>query len=146
MNASLSYERDYNDWLLEQARLLREGRMSEVDGATIAEEIEDMVTESEAALTSYIRLVLAHLCKLKYVKNREPSRHWRREVGEFRDRIEDRILNRFTNLQKLERIHARAWRGARHQLQNHLDEADWKSLPTDPLYTLAQVRDRNFFP
>lgn len=146
MNAVLSYERDYNDWLLEQARLLREGRMSEVNGTTIAEEIEDMVTESEAALTSYIRLVLVHLCKLAYMNNRQPVRHWQREVSVFRNQIEDRILNRFTNLRKLETLHAQAWRGARRELKYVLDESDWRALPKSPPFTLDQVRDHAYFP
>lgn len=146
MNAVLSYERDYNDWLLEQARLLREGRMSEVDGATIAGEIEDMVTESEAALTSYMRPVLVHLCKLAYMKNRQPVRHWRREIRLFRNQIEDRILNRYTNPSKLESLHARAWRGARRELEDVLDDADWRALPKTSPFTLDQVRDHTYFP
>ena len=36
------YDRDYAEWAAETAKLLREGRLQEVDLDHVAEEIEDM--------------------------------------------------------------------------------------------------------
>ena len=54
------HERDFYAWSLEQAALLREGRVAEADVAAIAEEIESMGKTEKRELTSRLTVLLLH--------------------------------------------------------------------------------------
>src|ERR671936_1450259 len=57
------YERDFYSWLMEQARLLREGRWDELDRDNLAEEIESLGREQFNKLESALRVLLMHMLK-----------------------------------------------------------------------------------
>ena len=57
------YERDVYAWSLEQARLLREGRLNEVDAENVAEEILDVGRNEYDKLESALRVLLMHMLK-----------------------------------------------------------------------------------
>ena len=50
------YQTDYQRWLFDNAALLRTGRLSEIDAANIAEELEDMRRSEARALASHLEL------------------------------------------------------------------------------------------
>ena len=56
-----AYERDFYSWLMEQARLIREGRWSAIDRDNLAEEIESLGREQFNKLESALRVLLLHL-------------------------------------------------------------------------------------
>ena len=140
------HESQYYDWLMLQARLLREGRIKEADLAHIAQELEDMGNELEAALVSFFRQTLVHLCKLRYFRDEQPRTHWTIEIANFRSEMDERSVNRFSNPQKIEEIFGRAWQGARQNLKAMMAPADFKRIPVACPFTLDQVRDHEFFP
>jgi len=81
------YDRDFYAWLVHNARLLKEGRISAVDAEHIAEELEDMGKSQKRALASYLRVLLIHLLKWRYQPElRGPS--WRVSIRNARDHIE----------------------------------------------------------
>ncbi|MGH6798004.1 MAG: DUF29 domain-containing protein, partial [Roseiarcus sp.] len=57
------HDNDFYAWSLEQAALLREGRVGEADLATIAEEIESMGKTEKRELVSRLTVLLLHLLK-----------------------------------------------------------------------------------
>lgn len=57
------YERDLYAWSLEQARLLRDGRLDEVDAENVAEEILDVGSNEYDKLESALRVLLLHMLK-----------------------------------------------------------------------------------
>jgi hypothetical protein len=61
-----TYNQDFYTWTSEQARYLREGRLSELDIENLAEELEDMGQGRERALKSQLVRLLAHLLKWHY--------------------------------------------------------------------------------
>jgi hypothetical protein len=65
-----TYDADVVAWANEQAALLREGRLAEIDVLNIAEEIEDVAKSERRELGSEIVLLVAHLLKWKF----QPSR------------------------------------------------------------------------
>src|SRR5215207_10115079 len=67
------YDRDLYTWAVEQAALLRSGRVEEVDALNIAEEIDDVGNEQYDKLESALRLILLHLLKWDH----QPERRWR---------------------------------------------------------------------
>ena len=50
MNAAELYDRDFAEWAVRNAELLRAGRVADADLAHIAEEIEAMATPQHRAL------------------------------------------------------------------------------------------------
>ena len=82
------HDNDFYAWSLEQAALLRAGRVGEADLATIAEEIESMGKTEKRELVSRLTVLLLHLLKLE----RQPagrSNPWRLSIANARDEIAD---------------------------------------------------------
>ena len=60
------YDRDFLEWTVRNAELLRAGRFQEADIEHIAEEIEDMGKSQRRALESRLEVLLAHLLKWQF--------------------------------------------------------------------------------
>ena len=91
-----TYREDYHAWALQNALLLREGRLSEIDIENIAEELEDMGASKERELESHLGVLLAHLLKWVF----QPARRgnsWQATIREQRRRI-DRLLKKNPSL------------------------------------------------
>ncbi len=73
------YDRDIVAWAQEQARLLRAGRLAELDIEHIAEEIEDVGKSEQRELASRMVVLLAHLLKWQHQPERRGN-SWRRTV------------------------------------------------------------------
>jgi hypothetical protein len=90
------YDQDYAEWAEETAKLLREGRLQEVDMDHVAEEIEDMGKSQRHQLRSRVTQILEHLLKLKLTSGAVRENHergWlgsiRRQQGEIRQLLQE---------------------------------------------------------
>ncbi|MGY2050576.1 DUF29 domain-containing protein [Methylobacterium sp. JK268] len=80
-----AYERDLHAWALEQARLLRAGRLDAVDAEHIAEELESLGRSERAKLHSILRVLVMHMLKWdQQPEHRTPS--WIFSIREQRRR------------------------------------------------------------
>jgi hypothetical protein len=84
------YEHDVVAWSREQARLLRAGRLSELDTEHIAEEIEDVGKSEQRELASRMAVLLAHLIKWRFQPER-PSKSWQVTIRTQRNSLERRL-------------------------------------------------------
>jgi hypothetical protein len=84
------YETDLNAWSLEQARLLREGRLDEVDAENVAEEILDVGRTEYDKLESALRVLLMHMLKWDHQPERR-TRSWENIIREQRYRAERQL-------------------------------------------------------
>jgi hypothetical protein len=139
----IAYETDVAAWAMEQAWLLREGRLSAIDALHIAEEIEDVGKSAQRELGSRMAVLLGHLLKWKYQPERR-SKSWHATVRA-------------------------QWTAIRHLLQkspslkHYFDDADWLAVlwqdgvalaqadtelnfPQDWVWQLDQVLDPGFLP
>ena len=73
------YQTDYQRWLFDNAALLRTGRLSEIDAANIAEELEDMGRSEARALGSHLKVLLLHLLKWQF-QSAQQSSGWRGSI------------------------------------------------------------------
>ena len=80
------YDRDYYLWLQHTARLISEGKFSDVDTANLIEEIEDMGRSEKRAIESNLRILLLHLLKYKY-QSSKITNSWKSTIREHRKRI-----------------------------------------------------------
>lgn len=89
-------QEDFYGWALQNAELLRQGRLGEIDSERIAEELEDMGASKERELENRLGVLLAHLLKWVYQPERRGN-SWRLTVEEQRRRLE-RLLRKNPSL------------------------------------------------
>ncbi len=64
--ASEIYQRDFHAWAMRNAELIRQGRLADIDGEHVAEELESMGKSQQRALGSRLTVLLAHLLKWRH--------------------------------------------------------------------------------
>lgn len=84
--AGTRYEDDLYTWVQEQVALLRAGRLSEVDAANVAEELDDVGKEQLFRLESSIAVLTMHLLKWDH-QSKKRSRSWELTINEQRRRV-----------------------------------------------------------
>ena len=77
------YEHDFYSRLMEQARLVREGRWDTVDRVNLADEIESLGREQFNKLESALRVLLTHLLKWDFQPDKR-TRSWALSVKDQR--------------------------------------------------------------
>jgi len=80
------YDRDLYTWAVEQAALLRAGKIAEADALNIAEELDDVGNEQYDKLESALRLILLHLLKWDHQPERR-SRSWWLSINVHRKHV-----------------------------------------------------------
>jgi hypothetical protein len=143
-SATHGYEQDFYAWLVHNAQMLKEGRLSAVDAEHIAEELEDMGKSQKRSLASHLRVLLIHLLKWRFQPElRGPS--WRVSIRNARDRIEA-IITDSPSLARLPgevfvQEYARARKYAADETGLPLS-----SFPEAPPFTLEQALEEDFLP
>lgn len=110
--AHAEYERDFYSWLMEQARLVREGQWSAIDRDNLAEEIESLGREQFNKLESALRVLLLHMLKWDHQPERR-SRSWELSIATQRVEVEDVLADNPGLKPRVAEAIARAYRKAR---------------------------------
>jgi Domain of unknown function DUF29 len=138
------YDRDFFAWSLEQAKLLRAGKLAEADIEHIAEEIDSMGRTEKRELISRLSVLLLHLLKWRYQpEKRGPS--WEASVRVQGYGIEDHLDDNPSLTPLLPQALASAYRRAA------LETAAETGLPGATFpdacpWTVEQVLDGGFWP
>ena len=82
-DAPARYDTDLYSWTVQQADLLRAGRLTEIDAPNIAEELDDVGNEQYDKLESALTILLMHLLKWDH-QPRKRSRSWENTIREQR--------------------------------------------------------------
>ncbi|WP_107666200.1 DUF29 domain-containing protein [Cyanothece sp. BG0011] len=137
------YEIDDYLWIEETVKLLKGKRFEELDLDNLIEELEDLGSEKRHKVESLLKQIICHLLLLEYwdTEYERNYRHWRSEVFNFRDQLNDRITTNF--YQYLEENLTKIYQKARKyvQLKSGLD-----TFPQDCPYTLQQLLDEDWLP
>jgi hypothetical protein len=81
------YDQDAYAWAIEQAALLRAGKLDQIDIEHLAEEIESMGKSERRALISQLARLLMHLLKWDHQPQRR-SRSWRLSILDAQTKVE----------------------------------------------------------
>jgi hypothetical protein len=81
------YASDYQAWLAQTARLIREGRWQELDAEHLAEEVEDLGKSERRGIASQLTRLLVHLLKWRHQPERR-SDSWRDSIADARLQIQ----------------------------------------------------------
>src|SRR5215475_3234209 len=140
------YDQDFYTWTQEQAALLREYAVQELDLYNLAEEIESLGKSDRRALGSHLRNLVMHLLKWHYQPDgRQAGQSWRVSIRNARAEIIV-LLEDSPSLQpEVARLLIRWYPLARQ------DAADETRLPLATLpatcpWSPAQVLDADFWP
>jgi hypothetical protein len=141
---SALYEEDFYAWTIEQARLLREGALSEIDAENIAEELECMGKSNRRELRSRLIVLLMHLLKFRFQADRiSPS--WRITIRAQRDEIQALLADSPSLHPAVTEMLARAYIRAR---QDAIDETGLPAtaFPAECPFTPEQILSEDFLP
>ena len=98
MSAAELYDRDFYEWTLRNAKLLRSGKAAEADLDHIAEEIEDMGKRERRELISRLGVLIGHLLKWQAQPDHR-GRSWEAAIRLQRDEISD-LLEEMPSLRR----------------------------------------------
>ena len=144
MGNTADYEADFYGWAMEQARLLRAGRLTEADIENIAKEIESMGRSQKSELVSRLAGILLHLLKWQFQPGLR-GQSWRLNVMNQRDQLASHIEENPSLKPAIPDALSRAYRYARRDAQSEtgLPEA---TFPQVCPYTFEQALDEAFWP
>ena len=140
----ISYETDFYAWTQQQAELLRQGQVTQLDVIHLLEEIEDMGQSQRRALTSRLQVLISHLLKWQFQPDkRSPS--WESTIhiqrAEIADLLADSPSLRPQFKAFIERAYPKARQAARGETQLPIE-----TFPEACPYTPAQILDEKFWP
>lgn len=138
------YEADLFAWALDNAALLRAGRLFEIDAEHLAEELEDLGKSERRALGSHIRNLVTHLLKWQY-QPRLRGASWRLSVINARAAIQEILEDSPSLVPEAARQLATTYRLARENAIGETGLPDAMFPPSCP-YTIVQVLSDGFWP
>jgi len=136
------YERDFYSWLLEQARLLREGRFNALDRDNLAEEIESLGREQFNKPVSALRVLMLHVLKWDHQPPLR-SHSWVLSIEEQRLEIADVLADNPGLKPRISEAVARAYRRVRIEAakETGLDEREFSTACP---YSFDDLMSRTF--
>ncbi|MBK5965650.1 hypothetical protein CCR95_16545 [Thiocystis minor] len=138
------YESDYYLWLIENANLLRTGRVSEADLDRIAEELEDMGRSERRALASHISVLVSHLLKWQF-QSSHCSSSWRGSIQNARSSIQDLLEESPSLRNQLAPLVVSKYPNARFNAANETNLPE-STFPDDCPYRLEDLLNFDFWP
>ena len=131
------YEADYYRWIQETLETLKQQNYHQVDWENLLDEIEDMGKSERRSLGSNLTIVLLHLLKWQYQRDRR-SQSWETSVVEHRIRIEETLedspslKNHLSEI--LEKQYQKALRLAATETKLSIEE-----FPSECPYSIDQI-------
>jgi len=141
-STAADHERDFYSWLVEQARLVRDGRWDAVDQANLARAIDALAQEQFNRLASEMHVLLTHLLKWDHPAIRR-SRGRVQSVQVQRQAVID-VLDRNPGLKsRLPEAMVHCYRKARAEAANDVG-LDENSFPAKCPYEWDEIVAREF--
>jgi hypothetical protein len=140
VQTSLTKEADLYSWALRQAELLRAGRLSEIDSAGIAEEIDDVGDEQYDKLESALRVLMLHLLKWDNQPTMR-SRSWTMTVREQRRRALRQLRKNPGLKSRLDEALAEGYEDARDEASSETG-LPLRALPATRPFDYAEIMER----
>jgi len=138
------HETDFYAWSLEQAALLRAGRLGEADLDAIAEEIESMGKTEKRELVSRLTVLLLHLLKWRHQPSHR-GKSWRLSIANARNEIVDHLEDNPSLKAVLDSAMEQAYRSARLKAAIETDY-DEDEFPARCPWSFAEMMDEGFWP
>ena len=143
MSANL-HDKDFHAWAIQQANLLKAGKLNEIDLDNLIEEIESMGASERNQLQNRLKVLIGHLLKWQF----QPSfrtRSWNATIKEQRLSVIGLVEDNPSLKSILAERIAKAYPQGVYLAvkETNLDE---KVFPSICPYSMEQLFDMGFFP
>jgi hypothetical protein len=138
------HDSDFYAWSLEQAALLRAGRVGDADLASIAEEIESMGKTEKRELVSRLTDLLLHLLKWRLQPGGRGN-SWRLSIANARDEIADLLSDNPSLKSIIDEVTASAYRYARRKAAIETDRGE-EEFPAQCPWSFGHAMEAGFWP
>lgn len=144
MSNSALYDKDFYAWTTEQAELLREGRLAEIDVQHLLWEVESMSGAERRELVGRIIVIITHLLKWRHQPQRR-GRSWWNSLVEQRQALEDHISSNPSLKSRVPEALPKAYRRAvsAAAAQTSLPV---EAFPAECPWTFDEIMDEKFLP
>ncbi|ABA58360.1 Protein of unknown function DUF29 [Nitrosococcus oceani ATCC 19707] len=144
MSVNKSYATDFNLWVQQTARLLREHRWQDIDLENLVEEIEDLGKSERRGIISQLTRLLLHLLKWQYQPQRR-SDSWLDSITDARLQIELTVKDS-PSLKDypLEQLN-RSYKNARHSASKQT-VLPVSAFPEECPYLLENILNEDWLP
>ena len=140
--SAADHQRDLYSWLVEQARLVRDGRWQAIDQDNLAKEIEGLAQQQFDTLASAIHGLLTHLLKWDHSAIRR-SRGRVQSVQSQRQAVADVLVRNPGLAPRIPEAIAHGYRKARAEAANDVG-LDENSFPAKCPYEWDEIVAREF--
>lgn len=138
------HDQDLYEWARQNAQLIREGRLDEIDAENIADELEAMSNSERRELLNRLTRLIAHLLKWQYQPGRR-SQSWINTIDEQRRQIEILLEDSPSLHRLLPEILVRAYRYARKDAAKETG-LSINIFPAECLFPVEQILQEGFLP
>ena len=138
------YDKDFYQWTLYNAELLRQGKITEIDIQNIAEELESMGKSQKRELISRLAVLIMHLLKWQYQPEKR-SHSWIETINEQRRQIVLLLEDSPSLKHEIEEKITRAYNLAVADTEKETGIRK-KILPQTCPYAFDELRNSNFWP
>ena len=134
------YDTDFVEWADHTAKLLREGRLDEVDMEHLIEEVEGLSGSARSAVYSQLMRMLMHLIKQRLQPERSGA-SWRASISDGLIEVQVQIDQAPSLRRYLEQNLTRAWKLATRQAirEISLPRSRQAEIPEQCPYTLEDL-------
>jgi hypothetical protein len=144
MTLNETYNKDLYLWGQEHIKLLKQGRLNELDIEHLIEEIEDMGKSEQRGISSHLRVLLMHLLKWEF-QERFRGGSWLGSIRNSRLSIDDLIKTSPSLKNKPQNDLSEIYKQAREWAS---DETGLKleTFPEECPYSIEQVLNKSWLP
>jgi hypothetical protein len=140
----IRYQDDYHAWTLQQIALVKAGRLADLDGKHLVDELKSLAVSEEQEIESRLTILLQHLLKWQFQPEHRTN-SWRASILEQRYRI-NRVIKRSPSLRR----HPASVIDEEYRIAR-LRAADETGLPLRGFpsacpYSASEVLDEQFWP
>lgn len=148
------YEKDFQNWISETIVQLRSGEFDGLDIEHLIEELQDLGKAEKKALQSNLKVLLAHLLKLKVQFDSPDTMQssWYDSVNEHRERVLDDLDSTPSLKTYLEKAISEAYPGARKLAIKDSKKAKFgvrvpneSEYPTSCPFSINKILDEDFY-
>jgi hypothetical protein len=136
------YDRDLYAWVQEQIRLLKAGRLAEIDAENLAEEISDVGSNEYDKLESALRVLLMHMLKWDH-QPKKRTRSWENTIAIQRHHALRQLRKNPSLKSRISEAVADAYSDARRLASSDTD-MDLERFPETCPYDWDAILNRQF--
>jgi hypothetical protein len=141
------YDNDYNLWVLETVKQLKNRDVDSLDWENLIEEVFDLSERKKRKMESLLLRLIEHLLKLGYwdLEKERNRGHWEAEIANFRKQIKKELKASPSLKRYLLEIFEECYQDGK-EIASKRSQLPLNTFPEKPLASLEEILDENWLP